>query len=441
MRLLLLLACLTLAVAAQERPITIRTDPPTYIYQFKGAAGWDYKGRSGTEIRLDTSVNSSAMVGFRYFKGAPTNATRAPQAQQKIEFGDFEKRVFPPTGVYHPNLSPEEMAEYTHDVRVKRLCLAAGLVGLAAAGFGAVFLRLRQLKARDERLAELVPQTSEDRLIGSKVGKYMLVSKLGRGGMATVYKAVPRDTLDESQAVAVKMVEILSMDPESEQRFQREWKVCVELTHPHIVKLLDFGQEGEYRYLVMELVHGETLRSQVSAQGLPPHRAYRLLAPVMSALAYSHDKGIVHRDLKPENVMLSYGANRAEPRVLVMDFGLARSHHFETVTATGNVLGTPAYMAPEQINGQWQAASDQYALGVMAYELLTGKRPFDFDDPIQIILAHLQQEPQPPRVHKPSLPPRLDALVMRMLAKEPQKRFATMSEVLEAWPPELRSSR
>jgi len=436
----LLILVLTLAALAQDATLTLNTEPPTYIYQHTGAGGWEYKGRSGEPIRLSRKT-LPAMVGFRYFKGSPPLTIKEdPQAVQPLNYGDFQKSVFPAQGVYRPNLSAAEMAEYTAGVRLQRGVLALGIAALLGTAFGLLYRRLRRAKARDERLAELVPQRSEDRLIGSTVGRYMLVSRLGRGGMATVYKGVPRDTLDESEAVAVKMVEILSMDTESEQRFQREWRVCAELAHPHIVKLLDFGQEGEYRYLVMELVHGETLRSQVSEQGLPPHRAYRLLAPILSALEYSHGKGIVHRDLKPENVMLSYGANRAEPRILVMDFGLARSHRFETVTVTGNVLGTPAYMAPEQINGQWGPASDQYAAGVMAYELLTGKRPFDHDDPIQIILAHLQQEPLPLREHKPSVPPKLEAVVMRMLAKEPSARFSSCAEALEAWPAEGRNA-
>ena len=439
-RLLLFLVLLTVAVGAKEFTVTINTDPPTWLYQFKDVV-WVPLGRSGQPVKIEQTDPKPAEIGFRYFSGPPPERLdRAPQAVLAFQSGDLARGVIPSQGVLRPNLSDAELAESSAPFRLKLLALAVAGAGLLVAGVGFLLVRLRQAGARDQRLAELFPHAPDDHLLGTTVGRHVLVSRLGRGGMATVYKGVPRDTLDESQAVAVKMVEVRSMDQESEQRFQREWKVCSELVHPHIVKLLDYGQEGDYRYLVMELVNGETMRSQCTGQGLPPHRVYKLLAPVMNALAYSHSRGIVHRDLKPENVMLSYGANRAEPRILVMDFGLARAHHFETVTVTGNVLGTPAYMAPEQINGRWLDASDQYAAGVMAYELLTGKRPFEHDDPIQIILAHLQQDPVPLREHKPSLSPKLEALVMRMLAKEPQDRFPGMAEALEAWPPEFRNA-
>ncbi|MCA9795174.1 MAG: serine/threonine protein kinase, partial [Candidatus Eremiobacteraeota bacterium] len=228
-----------------------------------------------------------------------------------------------------------------------------------------------------------------------------------------------------ADAVAVKVLSNLR-DETFKARFRREIRVMAEMHHPNIVKVLDFGEQDGRLYLVMELVRGHTLRDWAHQRRLSPSQVADILGPVSSALEYAHRKGVIHRDLKPENIMLT-----EEERVLVMDFGLARRSSFDTVTQTGNILGTPLYMAPEQFEGEIDAASDQYALGIMAFELLTGELPFYHTEAIALIMAHLQEEAPLVSGHDRGLAP-LDPVVARMLAKDKADRYASIGAAGEA---------
>jgi serine/threonine protein kinase len=181
--------------------------------------------------------------------------------------------------------------------------------------------------------------------------------------------------------------------------------------------------------MAMELVEGTTLRDEVVDGGVPPRRILELLGPVMEALAYAHDRGVIHRDLKPENIMLT-----RDGRPVVMDFGLARRQDFQTMTASGSILGTPAYISPEQVGGKGnEPASDQYALGIMLYEFSTGLTPYGhLEDPIQVVLAHFTETPRPAVEHRADLPKPWNDAVMRMLAKAPDERYPTLREALRA---------
>ena len=243
--------------------------------------------------------------------------------------------------------------------------------------------------------------------------------------MAKVYRAVPEDSMDVTQAVAIKVMnQELARDPELVRRFEREKRIYEALHHPNIVKVLSSGVFQQQFYLAMELVRGSTLRDYVLPGGLAPKKVLQLLTPVFEAVGYANTRGIVHRDLKPENIMIT-----DQGQIKVMDFGLARGSNFSQVTATGSVLGTPGYMAPEQIEGELDIHSDQYALGVMLYEMLTGELPFYDDNPVTIIISHLTKPVPSLAAKKPELA-RVAPVVERMLAKKPLERYRDLEHAL-----------
>ncbi|MBI3926024.1 MAG: serine/threonine protein kinase [Armatimonadetes bacterium] len=284
----------------------------------------------------------------------------------------------------------------------------------------------KQQLERARRLDELkVSAETEDPNLLARIGPYRIVDKLGAGGMATVYKGLPDDTLDEEKAVAIKIMSAeLAEDVEYRKRFNREIQVSGELDHKNIVRLIDWGEQESVLYLVMELVDGKTLREQVKEGGLPLEEVLKTMEGIIDGLVHAHSKGIVHRDLKPANVMVT-----RKGVVKIMDLGLARgTSEAHKVTATGDALGTPAYMPPEQISGgSLTHRSDQYALGCMFYEMLAGRLPFEETDPMTLILKHLQETPAPLREWRPDIPASLEKIVSRMLAKEPRERFADMA--------------
>lgn len=259
-------------------------------------------------------------------------------------------------------------------------------------------------------------------LTGRMLGEYQLCERLGAGGMAEVYRATDRD----GGSVAVKVLyPHLTADPGFVARFERETQVASALDHPHIIRTLTHGAEGELSYLVMELVEGPSLRALLAGRTEPlsPQEAVGLAAAVADALDHAHRCGVVHRDVKPSNILLRGG--RLDDPVLT-DFGVARMVEATVSTASGAVLGTPIYMAPEQGQGEpGDARSDVYALGVVLYELLVGRPPFTADSPYALILRHIHTPPPAPRAACPDLPRALEAAVMRALAKSPDDRYST----------------
>ncbi len=312
-----------------------------------------------------------------------------------------------------------------------------GLVGLTALGLTVPAyldrLRRREEEAASEKLKAslvtnlIVPSSSEDPLIGSRLDDYLILQQIGLGGMARVYRGVPADNPDENQAVAIKIMNHeMAKNQELIKRFDRERKVYEALNHPNIVKVFAAGEQAGHYYMVMELIRGHSLRQEVEAEGIAPKKMVRLLAPVFEAVSFAHKKGLVHRDLKPENVMLSH-----DGKIKVMDFGLARGHDFSQVTATGSVLGTPAYIAPEQINGELHPASDQYAIGVMCWEFLTGRRPFEDENPVTLIVKHLSEPVPSLAALRPDLE-KFAKVLERMLAKKPEERFRDLDHALNS---------
>lgn len=258
-------------------------------------------------------------------------------------------------------------------------------------------------------------------LSGKTVGRYRLLERVGQGAMAQVYRALDPASGAE---VAVKILySHLTTDEGFVARFRREAQAAAALDHPNIIRVLDHGTEGEWSYLVMELVDGPSLKNvlQKRKKPLTPEEAVRLVATLADALEHAHRQGVVHRDVKPSNVLLRDG--RLDSPVLT-DFGVARMVEATVATDAGTTLGTPIYMSPEQGEGKsGDARSDIYALGVILYELLTGQPPFEAESPYALILRHIHTPPPRPRALRPDLPKALEAVTLHALAKEPTARF------------------
>ena len=260
---------------------------------------------------------------------------------------------------------------------------------------------------------------------GTSFGPFRIVALLGSGGMASVYKAY-----DESleRHVALKVVHGTFLgDPTFAERFRREAKVVARLEHPNVVPIHAFGVEGGVPWMAMRLIPGGAVSGRLAQGRLPMGDTLRIVRDVAAALDYAHSKGVVHRDVKPQNMLVD-----DDERVYLADFGIARLLETSThLTATGMIQGTPAYMAPEQATGQpVDSRADVYALGIVAYEALTGRVPFSGPTPVSILLKHVSEPvPRPPATELPA--PMTDVLE-KCLAKAPEERFASATEFVAA---------
>ena len=267
-----------------------------------------------------------------------------------------------------------------------------------------------------------------DVLIGRMLDRrYHVRSRIAHGGMATVYLAT--DTrLDRQVALKVMHAE-LARDAEFVTRFIGEAKSVARLSHPNIVAVFDQGSDGQYLYLAMEYVPGRTLRSLLRERGhMRPDAALNIMDPVLSGLAAAHAAGIVHRDVKPENVLLT-----ADGRVKVVDFGLARAQTASGNTRSGLLIGTVAYIAPEQVTNEATGArTDVYAAGVMLFELLTGRQPHTGDSPLSVAYKHVNADIPAPSEWVPGIPPTLDRLVRAATSRDPQRRPSDAAAFLHA---------
>ncbi|HSB90880.1 MAG TPA: protein kinase [Anaerolineales bacterium] len=266
-------------------------------------------------------------------------------------------------------------------------------------------------------------------LIGRTLGKYQILARLGRGGMAEVYKAF-QPSLDRYVAVKV-LHSFMAEDKEFLGRFRREAKNVAALRHPNIVQVFDFDVQDELYYMVMEYLDGPTLRTRLEAlhqrgERLPLGETLRIIRDVGSALAYAHAHGVVHRDVKPANVILETSG-----RVILTDFGVAKMLTGTQYTQAGTVLGTPAYMSPEQGQGQpGDGRSDIYSLGVMLYEMATGRLPYDADTPLAVVMKHVHDPLPLPRSVLPELPESVERVILRALAKDPAERYDRVETML-----------
>jgi hypothetical protein len=266
------------------------------------------------------------------------------------------------------------------------------------------------------------PGARTDELGQEWFGDFRLLDMLGRGGMASVYKA---ERGGELSALKRPLGGLLD-DSDFVERFLREADIGRTLNHPNIVRILGRGHVDRVPYFNMELLTGRTLQGLIEGWGAgEPRTAVSVVAQVAEALDFAHSKGVVHRDLKPSNIMLLLDGTAK-----VMDFGIARARRFEGITATGAFLGTPEYVAPEVIEGgASEPRSDLYSLGIVFYELLTGQRPFVAETPFAVLKKQCSEEPRPPSQLQPRVPAQLEAIVLGLLAKEPKRRPAS-SEAL-----------
>ncbi len=267
--------------------------------------------------------------------------------------------------------------------------------------------------------------TPQDNLIGKVLGQYQIEQEVGRGGMATVYRARQQSM---NRTVAVKVLpRNLLHDPTFYERFEREVDVIAHLEHPHILPIYDYGQAESVPYIVMRFLGGGSLEQQIR-RGLPDlNDLQKPLRQIAQALDYAHQQGIIHRDLKPGNIMLDEAGN-----AYLSDFGIARVLGSDL---TGSmIIGTPAYMSPEQANGlAIDARSDIYALGIVLFELITGKEPYQAETPMAVLLKHINEPVPSIRSFREDVPEAVEDVIDKATAKDPDNRFSSAGEMAEAY--------
>ncbi|MBN2306349.1 MAG: serine/threonine protein kinase, partial [Anaerolineae bacterium] len=267
-----------------------------------------------------------------------------------------------------------------------------------------------------------------DPFLSRKIGNYEIIERVGKGGMATVYRA---RQLNMNRDVAIKVLSAdLAGNPHMVARFEREAQVIANLEHPRILPVYDYGHEDDFLYLVMRIVEGETLYQRLMQGAVSLDEVVELVDQITSALDHAHARGVVHRDLKPTNVLLDKQGN-----VYLMDFGIAKlTMASQQLTATGAVMGTPSYMAPEQWRGEpVDGRTDVYALGVMLYEMVIGHVPFESETPFTLMYKHLHDTPPSPRELLPDLPENVEDVILKALAKSPDDRYQSAGELAQAF--------
>jgi hypothetical protein len=264
--------------------------------------------------------------------------------------------------------------------------------------------------------------------------RYEILDSLGDGGMGLVYRARDRET---GEVLALKLLRPeIARDPAMMERFKDELRLARRITHKNVCRIYDFNRVDDVAYITMEYVDGESLRAYLQRAGrLTPERTIDLARQIAAGLGEAHVQGVVHRDLKPENVMLA-----RDGQVKLMDFGIARALGGTTTTAQ-TIIGTPQYMAPEQSQGRIvDQRADLYALGLILYECLTGRRAFSGATPVEVALKQLKERPVPPRKLLAATPPHFEAIIMCCLEKEPARRYASVAELQRALAPPVVSA-
>jgi serine/threonine protein kinase len=271
-------------------------------------------------------------------------------------------------------------------------------------------------------------------LTGKRLGQYHIIEEIGRGGMAEVLKAW-QPSLERYVALKV-LPEYFVHDGQFLARFEREAKAAAKLSHPNIVHIYDTGEADGRHYIAMEYLEAGSLQERLATGALSIEEAHEILAQVAAALDYAHGQGLIHRDIKPSNILFS-----GDGRPKVADFGIARAGDGTQLTRTGVIMGTPEYMAPEQAEGRpVDHRADLYALGVVLYQMLTGRAPFRGTTPHATLHAVIYEPPPPPRQINPDLPPAVEAVILKALAKRPEDRFQRGAEMVAALQRALRGT-
>src|SRR5215211_202944 len=265
---------------------------------------------------------------------------------------------------------------------------------------------------------------------GQMLGPYRIINQIGRGGMANVYKAY-QSSIDRYVAIKV-LPSQLAESKEFATRFHQEARIIASLEHPHILPVFDYGESDGVAYFVMRYLEAGTLKDRMeTGRPLPLNEIDRLFTQLAEALSYAHSHGIVHRDLKPANVLIDSHGN-----VFLTDFGIAKLLESASprLTQTDAIMGTPAYISPEQAQGQTvDQRSDIYSLGIILYEMVTGSAPFTAETPLAVLFKHISDPLPPPSLVKSDIPPAIEQVILKALAKDPRDRFATAAEFVKAW--------
>lgn len=269
-------------------------------------------------------------------------------------------------------------------------------------------------------------------LTGRTLGSCEVGRKVGEGGMGQVYEGY-HPMLDRRVAIKILPADLVQSD-EMRGRFQQEARIAAALRHPNIVQVYDFGQRDGLNYMIMEHVEGESLKTRLdhqraAAEVMPLNEVIDIGVQIAEALAYAHEHGAIHRDLKPANILLT-----KQGQAILVDFGLAILHDGPRYTAPGKAWGSPKYIAPEQLGDEphVDARSDIYSLGIVLYEMATGQPPFTSGVVMEVLWQHANVPPRPPHELAPDIPPGLEAIILRALAKEPEARHATAREMADA---------
>jgi serine/threonine-protein kinase len=255
-------------------------------------------------------------------------------------------------------------------------------------------------------------------------GRYQILKELGRGGMGIVFHAYDKELKEQ---VAIKILSpLLSNDPDALERLKREVSAARRITHSNIIRIHDISEINGLHFISMEYFHGSSLKEHIKRNGpLSPMQGYNIAAQICDGLEAAHREGVIHRDLKSQNVILD-----ATNRIKIIDFGLARTTHMEGMTATGLIMGTPEYMAPEQVAGKKiDERADIYSLGIILYEIFTGRVPFTGDSAIAVGFMQMKEEPAPPTQLNPGISPEVERIICKALAKDPIYRYRSIPEL------------
>jgi tRNA A-37 threonylcarbamoyl transferase component Bud32 len=287
------------------------------------------------------------------------------------------------------------------------------------------------VKAPSKRIKIPAPAKGITLKRAAALGNYRILEKIAGGGMATIYKVA--HIKNGGMAVLKVPYDQFQNDRKFIERFRREAELGQKLLHDNIIRIYEYGTSKRgLTYIAMEYLPGIDLREYLDSHGtMPIKEAVRTIVQVCRALGYAHDKGVIHRDIKPENIMLP--EKKGGGKVVLMDFGVAHAAYLGTVGTRSSYLGTPYYMSPDQISRRKvDGRSDIYSLGVVFFEMLTGKRPFDDVDPLKVLIKHRESPPPKPRSFNRKIPAALEKIVLKMLTKRPTDRYKTVTALLSA---------
>ena len=396
-------------------------------------------------IRVDSTVKGKARVFIRpsgegqYREVAGEIPARIPLPDNKnyeVMMVKYDKFFFRYVGEKKDVHSPEEITITTHRELVWGRVILVAFIPLLGVLEYSRRMRIKREQELEDTLKEAEERAEEAELraerstmgirIPEKIGKYEILEKIGEGGMAAVYKV--KDSSGDIFALKVPHQRFLDNE-EFMKRFAHEAKIGQSLNNPRIVRIYDYNllTGTGLPFILLEFLEGQTLTEIRKKRGaLEPGTALRYVREIALALEYAHSHHVIHRDIKPANVVITN-----KDQVKIMDFGVAKASDLTELTVTDTALGTPKYMAPEQIDSKAaDIRADLYALGMIFYELLTGRLPYEDEDPYRIVIKKLTTPPVPPRNYNPTVPEEAEQIILRLIRKEPDERYQTASEVL-----------